>query len=435
LEADPFNAQAHFGLANLYRAAGQSKRAIDHYHQSLDADPNSVPTYINLGALLQDEGRVEEAAVAFRKATQLRPDYAPAHFNLGNAYLADGRFREAEEAVGRALFLDDRLAPAHNTLGLLLLKQGREDEALASFRRSLEVDPDQVDARRNIANIKTSRGELDSAIEDYRQILALKPDDPDINLGLGDALVKTGKAAEALAHIDVKLALDPADATALSIKYAALAVSGDRESEAYLVDYEHLIGRREINDIGEFASLEGLNAALAEHVASQPLLREDKTTVHGLKTDEVLGGDEPAIALIRDFIHREIRHRIEHIAVDPSHPFAAGRPRKYRLRAWGVQMWQRGHQIPHIHPHAWLSGVYYVKLPRAVDSGEGNREGWIEFGKGVDSLFRRANPRTEQVRPKEGLLLTFPSYFWHRTIPFDTDEDRISIAFDVIPES
>jgi hypothetical protein len=31
-------------------------------------------------------------------------------------------------------------------------------------------------------------------------------------------------------------------------------------------------------------------------------------------------------------------------------------------------------------------------------------------------------------------MLTFPSYFWHRTIPFASEEDRISIAFDLIPE-
>jgi hypothetical protein len=32
------------------------------------------------------------------------------------------------------------------------------------------------------------------------------------------------------------------------------------------------------------------------------------------------------------------------------------------------------------------------------------------------------------------MLLTFPSYFWYRTLPFDSDEERISIAFDLIPD-
>jgi hypothetical protein len=35
------------------------------------------------------------------------------------------------------------------------------------------------------------------------------------------------------------------------------------------------------------------------------------------------------------------------------------------------------------------------------------------------------------IRPEEGLMLLFPSYMYHRTIPFAGDGTRISIAFDV----
>ena len=38
-----------------------------------------------------------------------------------------------------------------------------------------------------------------------------------------------------------------------------------------------------------------------------------------------------------------------------------------------------------------------------------------------------------RIRPTEGLLVLFPSYLFHRTIPFSGDGTRISIAFDVIP--
>ena len=30
-------------------------------------------------------------------------------------------------------------------------------------------------------------------------------------------------------------------------------------------------------------------------------------------------------------------------------------------------------------------------------------------------------------------MLIFPSYFWHGTIPFESGEDRIGVAFDVEP--
>ncbi|HIO46624.1 TPA: hypothetical protein EYN23_04625, partial [Candidatus Poribacteria bacterium] len=37
------------------------------------------------------------------------------------------------------------------------------------------------------------------------------------------------------------------------------------------------------------------------------------------------------------------------------------------------------------------------------------------------------------VKPEPGLLLLFPSYYFHRTVPFKGCEKRISIAFDVEP--
>ena len=34
--------------------------------------------------------------------------------------------------------------------------------------------------------------------------------------------------------------------------------------------------------------------------------------------------------------------------------------------------------------------------------------------------------------PKEGMLILFPSYFFHRTVPTGSQDLRVSIAFDVM---
>ena len=41
----------------------------------------------------------------------------------------------------------------------------------------------------------------------------------------------------------------------------------------------------------------------------------------------------------------------------------------------------------------------------------------------------------EAIRPEEGLLVIFPAWFYHRTIPFPADARRISVAFDLVPEA
>ena len=38
------------------------------------------------------------------------------------------------------------------------------------------------------------------------------------------------------------------------------------------------------------------------------------------------------------------------------------------------------------------------------------------------------------VRPAVGMLVLFPSYFWHGTVPFYSDQARLTVAFDAVPD-
>lgn len=88
----------------------------------------------------------------------------------------------------------------------------------------------------------------------------------------------------------------------------------------------------------------------------------------------------------------------------------------------------------HIHPSAWLSGVYYVQLPElASQTGQGEA-GWIEFGRPPEHFHCTVEPEVRAIRPEPGLMLLFPSYFYHRTMPFESAGLRISISFDVHPQ-
>jgi len=37
------------------------------------------------------------------------------------------------------------------------------------------------------------------------------------------------------------------------------------------------------------------------------------------------------------------------------------------------------------------------------------------------------------LRPQPGLLVLFPSYMWHGTVPFSGTQTRLTIAFDIVP--
>jgi uncharacterized protein (TIGR02466 family) len=102
---------------------------------------------------------------------------------------------------------------------------------------------------------------------------------------------------------------------------------------------------------------------------------------------------------------------------------------------WGTLLSDGGHQHSHIHVGGWMSGVYYVALPPSMGAGEQANDGWIEFGHPPPDFEAGFEPQTLVYEPKEGDALFFPSYLFHRTIPFTGDAQRISLAFDVKPIS
>ncbi|MDH4023777.1 MAG: 2OG-Fe(II) oxygenase family protein, partial [Gammaproteobacteria bacterium] len=59
--------------------------------------------------------------------------------------------------------------------------------------------------------------------------------------------------------------------------------------------------------------------------------------------------------------------------------------------------------------------------------------GALEFGQLPARVIHTREPERRIVAPVAGRLVVFPSYFYHRTLPFVSGEQRISIAFDVMP--
>jgi hypothetical protein len=86
-----------------------------------------------------------------------------------------------------------------------------------------------------------------------------------------------------------------------------------------------------------------------------------------------------------------------------------------------------------MHPEGWISSALYVALPDEVQNGE-EQAGHIQFGVPMSELGLDLPPK-RVVRPEVGTLVLFPSYMWHGTIPFTSEQARITVAFDLIPQS
>ena len=68
-------------------------------------------------------------------------------------------------------------------------------------------------------------------------------------------------------------------------------------------------------------------------------------------------------------------------------------------------------------------------------AGGGDNPGCIKFGPNLPRAKGKRSQAsfiTRIIKPDEGLMVLFPSHFWHHTIPFESEQQRISVAFDAI---
>ena len=103
-----------------------------------------------------------------------------------------------------------------------------------------------------------------------------------------------------------------------------------------------------------------------------------------------------------------------------------------KLFAWMNINPKGGFNAPHTHPGAHWSGVYYVNQPEVSD----DTSGMIEF---LDPRSDLPNWRLlkaqsfrpkKKIRPQAGEIILFPSYLVHWVYPNETNEDRVTIAFN-----
>jgi uncharacterized protein (TIGR02466 family) len=432
------NIGALLSLGVQHHEAGRLPQAEALYRRVLELDAGNADALHLLGVLVDQIGQHDKALELIKAAIQHNPRNPHYHANLANVLQALGSRDEATVALERAFALDPGMVTALTNLGALRQQQGRMDEAIAAYRHSLELRPDYADAYYNLATALKEQGKLDEAIATLRQAIALQPNSANEHVVLAGYLLERHDFNAALEACDSCLKLAPRNIRALGFKSVALTELGEREALRALVDFDMLIARQHIQaPPAAYPNLAAFNDALITHVRAHPSLVDNPSTGAtrgGGHTDELLVDPKGPFATFEQIINAAVTDYLQSLPLQQSHPYLAQRPRAWRLTVWGVVLRAEGHQVAHIHPGGWVSGVYYAKVPAVVDTAAGDHAGWIEFGQPPLEFHADAKAEVRAVKPEEGLLLLFPSYVYHRTIPYMSKEERVSIAFDVLPQ-
>jgi tetratricopeptide (TPR) repeat protein len=420
-----------------YRS-GRLPEALEFCRQILTQLPDRPDVLSFAGMIALELGGAGEAAELYGRAVRQRPDFVEAHYNLGNALMKLGRSEEAVEAYSRAAGLKPDLVAAHNNLGNALHALGRDAEAAEAYRRVLRLAPDSPEVQRNLGISLERAGERGAAIDAYRAVIARRPSWLLAHSNLANALLSAGEARAAVEASDRWLDLEPGNIEALSIKVLALYEAGEREAGAYLLDF-NLVRTLKIEPPRGYGSLKEFNRALVEFTLAHPTLHvpeaADPHYHHPALaiTKTFFGPADGPVAEFEAIVRRAVADYIAAIPADATHPFLARPPKKWDFASWAAVLHFQGNLTPHIHLDGYLSGVYYPQLPELVGAPEHGQAGFFELGPPPEQFPLKSPVDSLPIKPEEGLMILFPSYFYHRTIPFEASERRISIAFDAVP--
>jgi tetratricopeptide (TPR) repeat protein len=435
LDAEPDNSDTQYLLGVIAFDSDRFEEAGKLIGDSTHNKPNNPDAYVYLGHLSKQGGDMNLAEIHYRRAVELAPDYPLALNNLGNALRENKRIDESLAVYRRAVEADPTYVSALTNLGNLYFDEGNHEDGERLLRQALGHAPNDAGIITYLARVVMRQGRDEEAIRIYADALRIDPRNPDANARMAQIKVTDGNPVEALTYCETAIEVDPAHTLGLSLLAHVSSETGDEERARYLLDGDRLVQTVDMKVPEEFDGLDAFNKGIAEHLLSHPTLRFEppgRVTRNCYQSGNLLADPKGPIAHLEEIIHSAIATYAESLPDDPNHPFLANRPSHWRLNVWGIVIDRpQGIVDSHIHPKGWLSGVCYIDLPSDIDSAAEAHAGWIEFGRVPLDFKSTVEPPITLLKPQKGKVLLFPAYFYHRTLPYDSDERRISIAFDV----
>jgi uncharacterized protein (TIGR02466 family) len=419
--------------AITHHRAGRLQQAEQIYRSVLAREPGNTEAMHLLGMAAFQTGHHDPAAELIAKAVAASPDNPKYHYNLGRVRRAQSKLEDAAESFQRTIELAAGTADAHSNLGAVLAQLDRAEEAIASLHKAIELEPRDESAHTNLGHILQNQGKFDEATDYYRRAISLRPGFLEPLYNLGRIQLKTGKPAQALESLDQCLAEQPFDRRALAWRAVALSELGRTDEAAATVDPERDVAVLRLDQSSPDADPAALNHALVEELADHPALEWEPaatTTRGGSQIGKLLNDPSEAVETLEWHLRATIDGHLAGLESDASPAYMRAIPRSYILHMWATVLSEQGHQLTHNHPAGWLSGVYYVRVPGITASAD-DHAGWIEFGRPRDDVPTSFEPQVRLIAPEEGMVALFPSYLFHRTIPFAGPDKRISIAFDL----
>ena len=369
-------------------------------------------------------GNLDKAISLYVGLLRQNPNNSVLLSNLGNIYKSVGRLQDALGCYKKAVDKDPKLTNAVEALGICYMDLGDFENALSSFEQATELEPDNQSARYNLANMYRKMDRYEEAVEQFELT-----DYHNAKSHQLEGIYLLGKEElfkEKCHRLESMGKLDPLIGCVIS--HAEIRYDTPLKNPFCSNSLDYIVRTKVSAEDGLTQDL--IDKIIAHHKGnlndykSQALLKNGKQSSGNLfllEHDFIRTLEKILINKVEDYRQQFLTHE---------QGFIKKWPNKYFLYGWLVSITSGGNLNAHIHKEGWLSGSLYFNVPTKADSQDGSI-GFSLHGANYPNNDKNYPGKVVEVEKRD--LCIFPSSVFHYTIPFESDQERISFAFDVMP--
>jgi len=390
LESKPDNINALNALAISYKELGDSKKAQEVYIKLVNSGPKQDFIFSNAGNFFFGIGKIDQALHCHTHAIKLNPK------NINSI----------------------------SQTGLILSNMGKNEEAINYYKKVIKIDANQKSVYIKIGNAYRAMEKYDKAAKYYElsnEKLA-KCQQLECFYMLGDQ-EQFYKKLDAFSNSNPPHPLAATLSSHASIRFSRKDNYSFCRKPFELVEKSSLFDSDDLNDklIDDFFKCFN---ELKISVKQQSLL------TNGVQSSgNIFLINQLPITTVKNIILEKIELYKKKFA-NKNTGFISHWPKKYNLYGWLIIMNNGGQLGAHMHKEGWLSGAIYFERPKKLSKHDGD----IAFSlHGSNYPADNKTFETRVVEIEKGDIVLFPSSLFHRTIPFESEKRRITLAFDIKP--
>ena len=318
-------------------------------------------------------------------------------------------------------------ADSYNNLGKTFRELGDNQKAISFYEKTIKINPSHISAHNNLGYLFSEIGELQKAKFFFEKSIQINPSDEAASIGLLKTLYQMNNQSILFKELDSKIKEGKMNAVIGSICSRAEVKYGVKKENPFCSNPLNYVFKTDLTEKYDFKNtvVKCVNNIFKNDFISnrpQSLLTNGYQTAGNLFANDTLDTSE-----IQKIIHIEIEKYRLHFR-GSKEGFLKHWPTNYRLIGWLINMKKGGKLSAHMHDLGWLSGSVYVNVPQKLEADSGNLVVCIDD----DESKMNTSKNKKSIDVVTGSLCLFPSSLLHYTIPFEAEENRIVLAFDVM---